>query len=159
MPDRFFVASGNELAQYNQDTLHFRRAACYSQLKSKVGNILAKATAMCVNLKIDDAPIASRSHSHPSHLIHPSQTSRLLSTCLSFAIPYPLSTYCVRDFSILQLYLLVSHNTDTLFLFYKRQSDQDAKPHCPQQFAHSKRQRNVMAPACLLIPTKSSFGD
>jgi hypothetical protein len=48
---RFFATSGNELAQYNQDTFHFRRAAVYSKLKSKVGMILGKATAMCVNLQ------------------------------------------------------------------------------------------------------------
>jgi len=37
----------------------------YSQLKSKVGNILAKAAALRIDLKIDGAPIASRSHTHP----------------------------------------------------------------------------------------------
>jgi hypothetical protein len=36
----------------------------YSQLKSKVGNILAKPAAMRVHLNIDGAPIASRSHTH-----------------------------------------------------------------------------------------------
>jgi hypothetical protein len=50
--------------------------AFFSQLKSKVGNILAKATALRINLYIDGAPIGSRAHTHPSH----SQTSRLLFT-------------------------------------------------------------------------------
>ncbi len=36
------------------------------QLKSKVGNILAKAAALRIDLKIDGAPIASRSHTHPA---------------------------------------------------------------------------------------------
>ena len=42
--------------------------AFYSQLKSKVGNILAKAAALRIDLKIDGAPIASRSHTHPRTL-------------------------------------------------------------------------------------------
>ncbi len=41
----------------------FRSAAFYFQLKSKVGNILAKATALLINLNIDGAPIAA-SHTH-----------------------------------------------------------------------------------------------
>jgi hypothetical protein len=32
-----------------------------------VGHILAKATDLRINLNIDGAPIASRSHTHPSH--------------------------------------------------------------------------------------------
>jgi hypothetical protein len=85
---RFFAASGVEHAQHNQDQFHFHRAAFHSQLKSKVGNILAKTTALRINLNIDDAPISSRTHTHPSH----SQTSRLLSTSLSLGTPFPRST-------------------------------------------------------------------
>jgi hypothetical protein len=60
----FFAASGVELAQSNTSgQFHFRRAAFCSQLKAKVGNILAKSAALRVALNIDDAPIASRSHS------------------------------------------------------------------------------------------------
>ena len=80
--------SGVDLAQTHHDLFHFRRAAFYSQLKSKVGTILAKATALRINLNIDGAPIASRSHTHPLH----SQTSRLLSSSLSLGIPFPSST-------------------------------------------------------------------
>ena len=67
--DRFFAASGVEHAQHNQDQFRFRRAAFYSQLKSKVGNILAKATALRINLNIYDAPIASHTHTltPPTH--------------------------------------------------------------------------------------------
>ena len=85
---RFFAASGVEHAQHNQDQFHFHRTAFHSQLKSKVGNILAKTTALRINLNIDDAPISSRTHTHPSH----SQTSRLLSTSLSLGTPFPRST-------------------------------------------------------------------
>ena len=64
-----------------------------SQLKSKVGNILAKAAALRINLKnIDGAPIASRSHTHPSH----SQPSRLLPSSLSLGVPVPRATQCMR---------------------------------------------------------------
>ena len=45
--------------------------------------ILGKATELRINLNIDGAPIASRSHTHPSH----SQTFRLLSSSLSLGIP------------------------------------------------------------------------
>ena len=74
--------------QHNQDSFRFHRAAFYSQLESKVGNILAKATALRINLIIDDAPVASHTHTHPSH----SQTSRLLSTSLSLGIQFPRTT-------------------------------------------------------------------
>jgi hypothetical protein len=57
--DLFFAAFGVDLAQTHQDLFHFRRTAFYSQLKSKVGNILAKATALRINLNIHGGPIAS----------------------------------------------------------------------------------------------------
>ena len=67
----------------NTTRTSFRRAAFYSQLKSTVGNIFAKATALRINLDIDDSTITSE-HTHPSH----SQTS-LLSTSLSLGTPFP----------------------------------------------------------------------
>ncbi len=45
-------------------------------------NILAKAVVLRINLNIDGAPIASRSHTHPSH----SETFRLLTSSLSCLI-------------------------------------------------------------------------
>jgi hypothetical protein len=65
--DRFFTASGVQLAQSNRGQFHDRRAAFSSQVKSKIGNILAKAAALRIILNIDGAPVASRSHTHPSH--------------------------------------------------------------------------------------------
>ena len=65
----------------------FHRAAFYSQLKSKVDNIFTKATVLRINLNIDDAPIDSHTHTHPSH----SQTSHLLFTFLSLGTPFPRS--------------------------------------------------------------------
>jgi hypothetical protein len=78
--DRFFAASGAQSAQSNMGGFfHFRHAAFSSMLKSRVGNIMAKASALRVNLNLDGAPIACSSHTHPSH----SQTSRLLTSSLS----------------------------------------------------------------------------
>jgi hypothetical protein len=44
--DRFFAASGVQLAQQNRRLLHFRRAAFSANLKAKVGSTLAKAAAL-----------------------------------------------------------------------------------------------------------------
>ena len=84
--DRFFAASGVQLAQHHRDQFHFRHTTFSSQLKSKVGNILAQAAALRIILNIDDAPVASRSHTHPSH----SQTSRLLTSSLSSSPDHPV---------------------------------------------------------------------
>jgi hypothetical protein len=54
--NRFFAASGVQLAQSNHQ-YQYRRAVFSSQLKSKVGHILAQAAALRINLNIDDAPI------------------------------------------------------------------------------------------------------
>ena len=46
-----------------------RTSSVSASLLSKVGNILlVKATTLCIKLNIDDAPIVSRAHTHPSHL-------------------------------------------------------------------------------------------
>ena len=65
--DRFFAVSGVQLAHSTSGQFHYLRAAFSSQLKSKIGNILAKAAALRITLNIDGAPIVSRSHTHPSH--------------------------------------------------------------------------------------------
>ena len=90
--DCFFAASGVQLAESISGLFHFRRAAFSSHLRSKVGNILAKAAVLRIVLKIDGAPIASKSHTHPSHL----QTSRLLTSSLSLGVPVPRATQCMR---------------------------------------------------------------
>ena len=89
--DRFFAVSGVQLAQSTSGLFHFRRVAFSSTLKSKVGSTLAKAAALRINLNIDGAPIASRTHTHPSH----SQTSRLLTSSLSLGVPVPRVTQCM----------------------------------------------------------------
>jgi hypothetical protein len=93
--DRFFATSGVQSAQSNLGStyFHFRRAAVLNQLKSKCGLLLAKAAALLVTLNLDGAPIASNSHTHPSH----SQTARLLTSSLSLGVPVPRPTQCMRD--------------------------------------------------------------
>ncbi len=92
--DRFFAASEVQLAQSNMGGFfHFHRATFSSMLKSRVGLILAKTTALHINLNLDGVPITSQSHTHPS----PSQTSRLLTSSLSLGVPVPRSTQCIRD--------------------------------------------------------------
>jgi hypothetical protein len=45
--DRFFEASGGQLAQSTSGGFfHFRRAAFFANLKSKIGNLLTKALRM-----------------------------------------------------------------------------------------------------------------
>jgi hypothetical protein len=90
--DRFFAASGVQLAQTQRDMFHFRRTAFSTQLKAKVGSTLAKAAALRINLNIAGAPITSRTHTHPSH----SQASRLLTSSLSLGVPVPRATQCMR---------------------------------------------------------------
>jgi hypothetical protein len=51
----------------DSSTFVVRRSSRVSNLKSKSGNLLAKAAALCINLNLDGAPIASKSHTHPSH--------------------------------------------------------------------------------------------
>jgi hypothetical protein len=90
--DRFFAASGVQSAQSTTSGFfHFRRAAFSSMLKSKCDSILAKASALRVNLNLDGAPIASNSHTHPSH----SQSSGLLTSALSLGVPVPRPTQCM----------------------------------------------------------------
>jgi hypothetical protein len=89
----FFAVSRVQSAQSNLGSsyFHFRRAAFSSMLKSKCVNILAKTSALRVNLNLDGAPIDSNSHTHPSH----SQTSRLLTSSLSLGVPVPRPTQCM----------------------------------------------------------------
>ena len=55
--DRFFAASGVQLAQSTSGQYHYKRAAFSSQLRAKVGNILAKAEALRITLNVDGAPV------------------------------------------------------------------------------------------------------
>jgi hypothetical protein len=89
----FFTSSGVPLASTSGGFFHFRRAAFFANLKSKSGNLLAKAAALRINLNLDGVPIESKSHTHPSH----SQTSRFLTSSLSLGVPVPRLIQCMRD--------------------------------------------------------------
>ncbi len=91
--DRFFASSGVMSSESDRGFFHYHRTAFSSILKSRVENILAKASALRINLHIDGSPIASKSHTHPSH----SQTSRLLTSSLSLGVPVPRPTQCLRS--------------------------------------------------------------
>jgi hypothetical protein len=84
--DRFFAASGVQLAQTQRDMFHYRRAAFSTQLKSKVGLALPKTAVLRITLNLDGSPIISKPHTHPSH----SQTSRLLTSSLSLSLGIPV---------------------------------------------------------------------
>jgi hypothetical protein len=84
----FFESSGVLSVQSDRGFFHYLLTAFSSMFKSRSGNILSKAAALHINLNLDGEPIASKSHTHPSH----SQTSRLLTSSLSLGVPVPRPT-------------------------------------------------------------------
>ena len=86
--DRSFAASGVQLAQSTSGQYHYKCTVFSSQLRVKVDNILDKAAALRITLNVDDEPVASRSHTHPSH----SETTRLLTSSMSLGITVPHTT-------------------------------------------------------------------
>jgi hypothetical protein len=60
--DRFFEASGVQLAQSTSGLFHFRRVAFSAHLKTKVGNTLVKTVVLRTNLNIDGTPNHTRKH-------------------------------------------------------------------------------------------------
>ena len=76
----------------------------YSQLKSKIGSILAKAAALRINLNVDGAPISSRAQTHT-----PLPRTKLSPPIQSPLLRYPLPRHplpLVRDCDLLQLLAL-----------------------------------------------------
>ena len=72
-------------AQQHCDSFHFRRAAFYNGLKSKVGLAAAKTAAMRINLNIDGCGVVAPP-------VHSSLLS--LSTCPPFSLsPPPLTAF------------------------------------------------------------------
>jgi hypothetical protein len=63
--DRFFAASGVQLAQSTSGLFHFRRAAFSAHLKAEVGSTLAKAAALRIKLNIDGTPITFKNTYSP----------------------------------------------------------------------------------------------
>jgi hypothetical protein len=93
--NRFFKTSGVQLPQSTSGQFHDRRSVFSSEFKSKVGNILTKDEPLRISLNIDDKPITSKSHTHPSH----STSSRLL-TSSPLDIPVPNGTQSLSHFII-----------------------------------------------------------
>ncbi len=91
--DRFFAVSGVQVVQTVSYHFHFRHAAFSVHLRVKIGNILTKDPSLRITLNIDDTPITSRSHTHPSH----SEASRLLTSFLSLSVPVPHTVLCMSD--------------------------------------------------------------
>jgi hypothetical protein len=89
--DRFYGTSGVQLTHSTSAQFHYRHATFSSQFKSKIDSILVKDTVLRITLNIDGTPVESRSHTHPSH----EQTSRLLTSSLSFSVPVPHTTQCM----------------------------------------------------------------
>ena len=100
--DRFFATSGVQFPQHVRDQFH-HRAVFSSQFKSKIDNILAKAATLWITLNIDGAPIASWSHTHPSH----SQTS--LFSIYQCSSPPHNPVYARREHPSALVYCLSSH--------------------------------------------------
>ncbi len=91
--DRFFAASGVHLVQTHPGgQFTFHRATFLTQIQIQVGLTLAKTVGLRININLDGAPIASKSHTHPSH----SQTYRLLTSSLSLGVRVPRPNQCVR---------------------------------------------------------------
>jgi hypothetical protein len=83
------------LQAHRETDRFFAASAPHGFLTSAQGKsclALTKAAALRINLNLDGAPIASKSHTHPSY----SQTSRLLTSSLSLGLPVPRPTQCVR---------------------------------------------------------------
>ena len=70
---------------HNQDLWRFLHSAFYSQIKSKIGNILSKDTSLRIKFNIDGDPITSPTHTHPpSHLTPLTNLSSLIHFLLLF---------------------------------------------------------------------------
>jgi hypothetical protein len=80
-----------DFLQFQEFSFQNRTVTLSSIHKSKWDSILAKVEDLRIPLNTDDKPLASRSHTHPSH----SQTSRLLTSSLSLGVPVPLVTQCM----------------------------------------------------------------
>jgi hypothetical protein len=113
--DRFFAASGVQLAKSNNNQLRYHVTVFSLQLRSKVGHILNKNTVLCINLNIDGTPIPSRSHTHSSH----SQTSRFLTSSLFLGIQPSVCEVC-RSLSLAFLSLSWHRHPCICILFSSR---------------------------------------
>jgi hypothetical protein len=103
---------------------HYHHVSFSPILKSRVGNILAKASALRINLNTDGSPIVSKSHTHPSH----SQTSRFLLIYSNITCAHPMS-FSIQE-NQFELYDLVDRfcidflvNIRKMYAFYSEDDD------------------------------------
>jgi hypothetical protein len=106
--DRFFAASGVQLAETQRGMFHFHRVVFSQHLKNKVDLALTKTSDLRINLNLDGVPIASKSHTHPSH----SQTSRLLTSSLSL-VGIPIDSGMVLSIRIDKLRVFINKTLST----------------------------------------------
>ena len=78
-----FIATGMPSQRNQSDSFHFKRAAFYQSLKSKVGLAAAKAEALRINLHVVGCGIVAA----PVHA--PSRAPLLLPLLLSHNLPLP----------------------------------------------------------------------
>ena len=93
-----------------------RRQFCVSlnsHLKSKVGNILVKSVALCINLNIDGTLITSRSHTHPGLTLSGSEVF----ISLSFRVKSLVSHNTDTSSDVFPLSLVLSFVIKSLFFF------------------------------------------
>jgi hypothetical protein len=130
--DRFFSASGVQLAQTDRGQFHFRRAAFSTHLKSRVGLPLAKAAALRITLTLDGSPIISKSHTHgdspitlanfssinlvfilrySSSSIIPVYAKHVDSSSLGFSLSSHRQSYIVLVFELSLYRLIINNNT------------------------------------------------
>jgi len=70
----FFETSGVRVPEFDRGHFHFLRAAFFSQLRSRMGNILGKDEDLRITINLDGVTTYS-------------QTSRLLTSSLSLGVP------------------------------------------------------------------------
>ena len=63
IPKYYLSFSFSRFIINNREVMH--TVVFFSQIKSKVGNILVKSVGLCMDLNIDGVTIESRSHTHP----------------------------------------------------------------------------------------------
>jgi hypothetical protein len=67
--------------------------SCQEQQNSEGDDDVEEVEASGSRASANPVSITSKSHTHPSH----SETSRLLTSSLSFGVPVPRGTQCMRD--------------------------------------------------------------
>jgi hypothetical protein len=114
--DRFFAASGVQLARSTSGQFYYRwRSPPSLRRRLEIFSLNPKAAALRITLNIDGTPLVSRSHTHPSH----SPPSRLLIVSIFGCSRPPRNPVYVRgvDPSVL-VFSLSSHRHAYISLLF-----------------------------------------